>query len=82
LDLIMTRRHIHKERHLVARVGWLRAAVLGANDGIVSMASLIVGAAAASPRRDAIMIAGAAGLVAGISRSMLLRSAVPLILAH
>ena len=61
----MTRLHIHKERHLVARVGWLRAAVLGANDGIVSTASLIVGVAAASPGRGAIMIAGAAGLVAG-----------------
>ena len=55
----------HPERHLVARVGWLRAAVLGANDGIVSTASLIVGVAAASPGRDAILIAGAAGLVAG-----------------
>ena len=61
----MTRLHIHKERHLVARVGWLRAAVLGANDGIVSTASLIVGVAAASPGRGAIMIACAAGLVAG-----------------
>jgi VIT1/CCC1 family predicted Fe2+/Mn2+ transporter len=55
----------HLERHLVARIGWLRAAVLGANDGIVSTASLIVGvAAAAAPRAD-ILLAGAAGLVAG-----------------
>ncbi len=61
----MTRLHIHNERHLVARVGWLRAAVLGANDGIVSTASLIVGVAAASPGRSEILIAGAAGLVAG-----------------
>lgn len=61
----MTRLHIHRERHLVGRVGWLRAAVLGANDGIVSTASLIVGVAAASPGRSAILIAGAAGLVAG-----------------
>ena len=61
----MPRIHTHSERHLVTRVGWLRAAVLGANDGIVSTASLIVGVAAASPARDAILIAGAAGLVAG-----------------
>ena len=61
----MTRLRTHPERHLVARVGWLRAAVLGANDGIVSTASLIVGVAAASPGRGAILIAGAAGLVAG-----------------
>lgn len=55
----------HSESHLLSRVGWLRAAVLGANDGIVSTASLIVGVAAASPGRDAMLIAGAAGLVAG-----------------
>ncbi len=53
------------ERHLVSRIGWLRAAVLGANDGIVSTASLIVGVAAAAPQPGAIAIAGAAGLVAG-----------------
>jgi vacuolar iron transporter family protein len=61
----MSRLRSHPERHLVARVGWLRAAVLGANDGIVSTASLIVGVAAASPGRGDILIAGAAGLVAG-----------------
>ncbi len=55
----------HLERHLIARVGWLRAAVLGANDGIVSTASLIVGVAAAGASREAIMVAGVAGLVAG-----------------
>ncbi|RYE03514.1 MAG: VIT family protein [Sphingomonadales bacterium] len=55
----------HRERHLVARVGWLRAAVLGANDGIVSTSSLIVGVAAASPDRHAILVAGVAGLLAG-----------------
>jgi VIT1/CCC1 family predicted Fe2+/Mn2+ transporter len=55
----------HLERHLVARIGWLRAAVLGANDGIVSTASLIVGVAAAATDRSGIAIAGAAGLVAG-----------------
>ncbi|MFZ4690291.1 MAG: VIT1/CCC1 transporter family protein [Polymorphobacter sp.] len=55
----------HIERHLVARIGWLRAAVLGANDGIVSTASLIVGVAAAAAARGDILIAGAAGLVAG-----------------
>jgi len=49
----------------VARIGWLRAAVLGANDGIVSTASLIVGVAAASGSRSAILVAGVAGLVAG-----------------
>ncbi|MBI1194894.1 MAG: VIT family protein [Gammaproteobacteria bacterium] len=53
------------EHHLVHRIGWLRAAVLGANDGIVSTASLIVGVAAATPAQDAILIAGVAGLVAG-----------------
>ncbi|UWR26068.1 VIT family protein [Sulfitobacter sp. S223] len=51
--------------HLVDRVGWLRAAVMGANDGIVSVASLIVGVAAADPSTRAILIAGAAGLAAG-----------------
>jgi vacuolar iron transporter family protein len=55
----------HLERHLVARIGWLRAAVLGANDGIVSTASLIVGVASAGATREAIMVAGVAGLVAG-----------------
>ncbi len=53
------------ERHRNARIGWLRAAVLGANDGIVSTASLIIGVAAAQAAPDAIMIAGTAGLVAG-----------------
>lgn len=55
----------HLERHLIARVGWLRAAVLGANDGIVSTASLIVGVAAAAQGRQEILVAGVAGLVAG-----------------
>src|SRR5215472_11798855 len=55
----------HRESHLVARVGWLRAAVLGANDGIVSTASLIIGVGAASASRGAILIAGVAGLVSG-----------------
>ncbi len=56
---------LHPERHLVERIGWLRAAVLGANDGIVSTASLIVGVAAAAPGRSEVLLAGAAGLVAG-----------------
>lgn len=56
---------MHTERHAVDRIGWLRAAVLGANDGIVSTASLIVGVAAASSSRETILVAGAAGLVAG-----------------
>ncbi|HSL71162.1 MAG TPA: VIT family protein [Longimicrobiales bacterium] len=55
----------HRERHRSGRIGWLRAAVLGANDGIVSTASLIVGIAAATPDRDAVLLAGVAGLVAG-----------------
>ncbi|MGZ9060527.1 MAG: VIT1/CCC1 transporter family protein [Allosphingosinicella sp.] len=61
----MSRLRAHPERHLVSRIGWLRAAVMGANDGIVSTASLILGVAAATAQRDAILIAGAAGLVAG-----------------
>lgn len=61
----MSRLRVHRERHLVARIGWLRAAVLGANDGIVSTASLMVGVAAATPSRAAILTAGIAGLVAG-----------------
>jgi VIT1/CCC1 family predicted Fe2+/Mn2+ transporter len=61
----MTRLHNHGERHLVERIGWLRAAVLGANDGIVSTASLIIGVASAAARPADILIAGAAGLVAG-----------------
>lgn len=61
----MSRIKSHQERHLIARVGWLRAAVLGANDGLVSTASLIVGVAAAAATRGDIMLAGMAGLVAG-----------------
>ena len=57
--------HAHAESHLVARIGWLRAAVLGANDGIVSTASLIVGVAAAAAKQNDVLIAGVAGLVAG-----------------
>ena len=55
----------HPERHFSERIGWLRAAVLGANDGIVSTASLLVGVAAAAATRADILIAGVAGLVAG-----------------
>lgn len=55
----------HIERHYSQRIGWLRAAVLGANDGIVSTASLIVGVAAAESARAEILLAGVAGLVAG-----------------
>lgn len=55
----------HNEIHRSHRVGWLRAAVLGANDGIVSTASLIIGVAAASTAHEGILLAGAAGLVAG-----------------
>jgi VIT1/CCC1 family predicted Fe2+/Mn2+ transporter len=56
---------VHIERHLVKRIGWLRAAVLGANDGIISTASLILGVAAAAAAKSDIMLAGVAGLVAG-----------------
>ncbi|HAJ36470.1 MAG TPA: hypothetical protein DCL15_12340 [Chloroflexi bacterium] len=55
----------HRETHRTERIGWLRAAVLGANDGIVSTASLVVGVAAASTGRNEVLVAGVAGLVAG-----------------
>src|SRR5689334_1453731 len=55
----------HRERHRTERIGWLRAAVLGANDGIVSIASLVVGVAAADVARQNVLVAGVAGLVAG-----------------
>jgi VIT1/CCC1 family predicted Fe2+/Mn2+ transporter len=55
----------HRERHRTDRIGWLRAAVLGANDGIVSTASLVVGVAASGAARGEVLVAGAAGLVAG-----------------
>jgi len=58
-------RLFHSEIHMVHRIGWLRAAVLGANDGLVSTASLVVGVAAAGSGRPEILIAGLAGLVAG-----------------
>jgi VIT1/CCC1 family predicted Fe2+/Mn2+ transporter len=58
-------RAVHRELHRTDRIGWLRAAVLGANDGIVSTASLMVGVAAASQGRSALLVAGTAGLVAG-----------------
>ncbi len=58
-------RSVHKESHLVGRIGWLRAAVLGANDGIISTASLILGVAAAAASKGDILLAGIAGLVAG-----------------
>ncbi len=58
-------RTTHPELHRTSRVGWLRAAVLGANDGIVSTASLLVGVAAASVGRDELLTVGTAGLVAG-----------------
>ena len=55
----------HRERHRSERIGWLRAAVLGANDGIVSTASLVVGVAAAEATKHDVLVAGVAGLVAG-----------------
>lgn len=56
---------LHTEKHKTHRIGWLRAAVLGANDGIVSTASLVLGVAAAGASSQSIVIAGVAGLVAG-----------------
>ena len=61
----MSRLKTHTEEHYVGRIGWLRAAILGANDGIVSTASLVIGIAAASADKGAILLAGVAGLVAG-----------------
>ncbi|HSO75108.1 MAG TPA: VIT family protein [Blastocatellia bacterium] len=55
----------HRERHRTERIGWLRAAVLGANDGIVSTASLVIGVAAAHASQGDVLVAGVAGLVAG-----------------
>ena len=56
---------IHSERHYIHTIGWLRAAVLGANDGIVSTSSLIIGVAAANATQSSVLVAGSAGLVAG-----------------
>ncbi|MDP1632121.1 MAG: VIT family protein [Caulobacter sp.] len=61
----MARLKTHAESHLVERIGWLRAAVLGANDGIVSTASLIIGVAVAAEGKGVVLVAGIAGLVAG-----------------
>lgn len=61
----MARLKVHSERHAVSRIGWLRAAVLGANDGIISTASLIVGVAAANASSADVLLTGVAGLVAG-----------------
>lgn len=55
----------HRERHRIGQIGWLRAAVLGANDGIISTASLLIGVAAAHASHGSIVIAGTAGLIAG-----------------
>ena len=58
-------RRLHKESHLVSRIGWLRAAVLGANDGIISTASLILGVASAAAPKSDVLLSGVAALVAG-----------------
>ena len=58
-------RAVHRESQLIERIGWLRAAVLGANDGLISTSSLIVGVAAATAASEEILVAGVAGLVAG-----------------
>ena len=57
--------HLHGERHRYGRIGWLRAAVLGAGDGIVSIAALLIGVAASDASRSSIVVAGVAGVVAG-----------------
>jgi len=62
---MLSMRAPHAERHYTQRIGWLRAAVLGANDGIVSTAALVVGVAAAQSGRTSILVAGLAGMVAG-----------------
>lgn len=64
-NIIKSLPRTHSEKHRTERIGWLRAAVLGANDGIVSTASLVVGVAAADAGRTGVLIAGVAGLVAG-----------------
>ena len=61
----MSRLHVHTEKHATSRIGWLRAAVMGANDGIVSTASLIVGVASANAERSEVLVAGMAALIAG-----------------
>jgi len=61
----MSRLPLYPESHFINRIGWLRAAVLGANDGILSTASLIVGVAAAAGTQNEVLIAAVAGLVAG-----------------
>ncbi len=61
----MSQIHLHPETHLIKRIGWLRAAVLGANDGIISIASLMIGMAAADVSHHNLLIAGASGIVAG-----------------
>ena len=58
-------RHGHRESHRGERIGWLRAAGLGANDGTISVASLVVGVAAAGASQDSLLLTGVAGLVAG-----------------
>ena len=56
---------MHVERHRTEHIGWLRASVLGANDGLISTSSLVVGVAAAEPSRAAVLLTALAGLVAG-----------------
>jgi VIT1/CCC1 family predicted Fe2+/Mn2+ transporter len=64
-EVDVSMRQLHMENHLIERTGWLRAAVLGANDGIISTASLILGVVSASGLRHDALVAGVAGLVAG-----------------
>jgi len=61
----MARKPNHREHHLVSRIGWLRAAILGANDGIISTGSLIVGVAAAASSSSQVLVSGSAALIAG-----------------
>ena len=64
------RAKLHREGHLSSRAGWLRAVVLGADDAIVSTASLMIGVAASSASQQTILVAGVAGLVAGSTSIM------------
>ncbi|EJL70606.1 VIT1/CCC1 transporter family protein, partial [Chryseobacterium populi] len=57
--------HHQLEKHYVNRIGWLRAAVLGANDGLLSTTSIVIGVAAAQPDRNTIVLAALAGMIAG-----------------
>ena len=72
----MSRPRVRPENHLVGRTGWLRAAVLGANDGIISIASLIVGVAASAATRNDVLIAGNYGSFVALALGLILIKSV------